>query len=406
MLLIAGCLVRVSACAQGADAKAAALYEGHRWFELRDMQAREGGSRFYKAAVEAAFGQEREAEGDLKRIASSGSSSGVREWEARELLIGLYFRLGKYKEAVALGRLMLEQRPDAADVKNMLPTLEVLSAFPDQSVAAAEGSSVPIDVEDENVVLPLRINGIEAHYILDDGFSLSGMSELEAKRLHLTVRDVKTTIDTMSGAEVGVRIAIAEKLQIGNTVLKDVAFYILPTTQPPFNQLGEGRQGILGLPVVIALNHFEWSAKDRVFHLLPASPQTSKSVGNLAFDGTSVFVQGAYAERPLEFSLDLGAQNTVLYPAFAQSHPELQTSGSSEAHKITGVGGSAEIPSLSVASLTFTVGGRDVSLSPAHVLLKSNNSTSGWFSGNLGMDLLNEAGSVEVDFNSMKLTLH
>ncbi|HTF70792.1 MAG TPA: hypothetical protein VK638_49785 [Edaphobacter sp.] len=57
-------------------------------------------------------------------------------------------------------------------------------------------------------------------------------------------------------------------------------------------------------------------------------------------------------------------------------------------------------------SLTFTVGGRDVLLKQAHILLKSNNSTSSWFSGNLGMDLLNQARSVEVDFNSMQLLLH
>jgi len=221
-----------------------------------------GGSSFYQAAVETAFGQESKAETDLKAVISSGNSDAVT-FEARELLIGLYFRLGRYQEAFAQGKLMLAQKPDAADIKNMLPTLEVLSTFPDQNLLSRGPSSVPIDIEDENLVLPVDINGVEAHYIFDNGFSISGMSELEAKRLNLTVHDVKTKIDTMSGAEVNIRIAVADHLQIGNVHLKNVAFYVPPTAQPPFNQLAKGRQGILGLPVVIALNHFQWSGKDR-----------------------------------------------------------------------------------------------------------------------------------------------
>ena len=405
MLLIAVSLVRASAYAQEASAEFKLLYDGHHWFQLRDEVARRGGSNFYRAAVEVAFGHDSKAETDLKAVISSGNSDAVI-FEARELLIGLYFRLGRYKEAFAQGKLMLAQKPDTAEIKNMLPTLEVLSSFPDQSIVSRAPSSVPIDIEDENLVLPVRINGVEGHYIFDNGFSISGMSELEAKRLNLTVHDVKTKINTMSGAEVNIRIAVAVNLQIGNVHLKNIAFYVLPTAQPPFDQLAEGRQGILGLPVVIALNHFQWSSKGHTFVALPPSAKPPKYPSNLAFDGTSILQQAGYGGAPLDFSLDMGAQNTVLYPSFAQAHPNLQKNGSSEAHKVTGVGGSADIPSVLVPSLTFVVGGRDVLLKPAHILLKSNNSTSSWFSGNLGMDLLNQARSVEIDFNSMQILLH
>ena len=84
----------------------------------------------------------------------------------------------------------------------------------------------------------------------------------------------------------------------------------------------------------------------------------------------------------------------------------MAASGSPEAHKVTGVGGSADIKSVLLPSLTFNVGRRDVLLKPAHIMLKDNNSTSNWFAGNLGMDLLNQAGSVEIDLTSMTLSLH
>jgi len=87
VLLIASSLVRASACAQGTDAESKALFDGHRWFQLRDEQARKGGSSFYKAAVEVAFGHESKAEADLKKAISS-ANSGALNFEARELLIG------------------------------------------------------------------------------------------------------------------------------------------------------------------------------------------------------------------------------------------------------------------------------------------------------------------------------
>lgn len=74
-------------------------------------------------------------------------------------------------------------------------------------------------------------------------------------------------------------------------------------------------------------------------------------------------------------------------------------------HRITGVGGSASIESFTLPSLSFRLGGVDVTLKPANILLEENNSTSAWFKGNLGMDLLNQARSVDVDFGSMTLSL-
>jgi hypothetical protein len=60
---------------------------------------------------------------------------------------------------------------------------------------------------------------------------------------------------------------------------------------------------------------------------------------------------------------------------------------------------------VSLPPVTFQVGGRNVTLQPAHVLLKANNDTSEWFIGNLGMDILNQAHRVTLDFQSMTLML-
>jgi hypothetical protein len=257
--------------------------------------------------------------------------------------------------------------------------------------------------------LPLTVNGIEAHYIFDSGFSLSAVSESEAVRLGLKIHNVKTNIDTMAGTQVNIRIAVAKDLEVAGVHFRSVAFYVLPRNEPPLNQLAAGRQGILGLPVILALRHFQWNPASRTFAVLPSSAEPRSEVPslipNLAFESTSIFTELGFQGKALDFSLDTGAQRTELYPRFSREFPEIKVRGAPEARRITGVGGSAMIGSVVLPALTFTAGGRELELKPAHILLKDNNANSNWFAGNLGMDLLNQAHSVEVSFDAMTLVL-
>jgi len=52
----------------------------------------------------------------------------------------------------------------------------------------------------------------------------------------------------MSGAQVNIRIAVANDLEVAGVHLRNVAFYVLPNNEPPLNQLAPGRQGILACP--------------------------------------------------------------------------------------------------------------------------------------------------------------
>ena len=403
-LLIALSTLPIGVLAQPGDPQLKPLYDAHRWFELRNAVARTGVPVFYQIAVESAFNQPL-AERDLNALISLKPDPATIT-EAREILIASYYRAGRYKEAFAQAKAILSKKPDAEDIRNILPTLKVLSSFQDQTIASADPTTIAAEIQDQNLVLPLTVNGVEAHYIFDNGFSLSALSESEAVRLGLKIHNVKTSIDTMTGAQVSIRIAVANDLEVAGVHLSNVAFYVLPPHQPPLNQLAVGRQGILGLPVILALRHFQWSPADRTFTVLPPQTEPRNLAPNLAFESTSIFTQIGFHGKALNFSLDTGAQRTELYPAFARDFPDVKASGTPEARKLIGVGGSAKIESVLVPALSFIVGGREVQLTPAHVLLKDNNSNSNWFAGNLGMDLLNQAHTVEIDFDSMAIQLH
>ncbi len=403
-LAIAFCLFPPHLFAQSTDRTLKKLYTEHRWFDLRTQADRGGASLFYKAAVETAFHQDKRARTDLEHFIASHPDS-KQLLQARELLIGMDFRSGRYRDALREAHSILAADPGAKDIANFFPALQMLSQYGRQTVVSDTDSVMPVEFIDQNLVVPVTIGSSSGHYILDDGFSLSGMSESEARRLNLSMQDVSTQIDTMSGAQVKIRITVVPEMTLGNTLLRNVAFYVLPDEQPPFNQLGPGKQGILGLPVLLGLEHFSWQPKASTLHVFSGATGISKTSANLAFDGTSVFTQVTFRGSRVDVSLDTGAQNTIFYPSFAEQFPDITSLGTTEAHRLTGAGGSTSIDSVSISKLDLKIGAYQVTLAPATVLLRENNSTAAWFHGNLGMDLLNQANSIDVNFSRMTLRL-
>jgi len=51
------------------------------------------------------------------------------------------------------------------------------------------------------------------------------------------------------------------------------------------------------------------------------------------------------------------------------------------------------------------LGGKSVSLQPAHILETQQRPESKWFYGNLGIDLLRQAQRVTINFKTMTLKL-
>lgn len=379
------------------------LYEGHHWFALRSLVMRGGISGFYRGAVECAFNRPKAAKEDLGAVIRNAPHS-ADAYEAHSLLAGLYLRSGQFREALAEADAMLAERPGAEDAKNVKPLFSALSQFPDQRVVQKQISTVAMHIKDGNLFVPLKVNGTGASYIVDTGFSTSAVSESEAVRLGLAIHDISTKTDSMTGAPVSVRVAVADNLNIGHIQLANVAFLVYPDKQPPFDELPAGERGILGIPILLALETIRWTP-DATFTVGWPTKAGAMGQENLCFEGAFPVVQIGFRHSVLDFTVDTGAQNTDLYQAFANTFSDLVKSGKRESHKLTGVGGSANVDAVILPSVTLRIGGHDVLLRPAHVLLQKSSGTSGMFEGNLGMDLLNQAHTITLNFQSMTLSL-
>src|SRR5215469_8536173 len=103
---------------------------------------------------------------------------------------------------------------------------------------------------------------------------------------------------------------------------------------------------------------------------------------------------------------DTGAATSELWPKFADPAAALiLRSGTEETHTVMGMGGTQNFQVTSVPKVVLELGGMPVSLQPAHILKTQQREAEKWFYGNLGIDLLEQAERVTIDFRKMTLVL-
>lgn len=378
------------------------LYESHLWFQLREAVNRYKAPLFYRAITESLFGKAALAEKDLRSVIESAPHSSTA-YEARNALTSLFLRSGRYRDAWLENSKMLNVKPDEGDVQEMQGLLEVLSKYSDQTVIQRRPSILQYDVIQGNLFVPISINSKKAQYMLDTAATLSTISESEARRLNLTVHAIGSTADTGTGTQIAVQIAIASQFTIGNIHLHNVAFLITPDAQPPFNGLPKGQQGIIGLPVMLALRTVRWRSDRQMEIAFPS--QHALQTPNLCFDDISLIARVKLESQDIAVVLDTGAIHSQLWPIFAKAFPQLLKQGKYVPSQVIGMAGSAEFPSVVLPSVTLRVGNKDTALAPAVVFLSQRADLARFYYGDLGLDLLSEARVVTIDFTTMTLSL-
>ncbi len=379
-----------------------ALYSQHRWFELRQSSQRGSVLIFYRGAVDAAFNRPQQAEKELRSVIQAQPGS-HQPHEAHELLHYMFMREGRYAKALAEDDELLKENPKDSDARDDRQIFTVFSRYGDQSISGPRYFRTPI--HHGHLIIPLKVNGVAARFALDTGANLSIVSESEAKRFGLAVHDVSGQLGDSTGGQTRFRVAVAERLSIGQAQLKNVAFLVVRDTQQPFSDLPPGEKGLIGLPVILAFKTLRWSPNG-MLEMGFASPMLTRSrAPNLCFEGAQPIVQGTLERRPLVMALDLGETNTVLWPHFLHDFPALAQQGRKQVVRKSGVARSIDLEAVVIPRLTFRIAGFAAQLAPAQVLLHQTGGASEWFDGNLGLDVLNRARTVTIDFNSMQITL-
>jgi len=383
------------------DKTAESLNPSHNCFQLRSAVG-QSGNLLDKATLAFAF-NDAHAEQLLQDLLASANSD--EKNQARELLIYLYLRSGRYQQAFKHNEAALKERPDDVSAHNAAGLLSTLAKYPAQTVIVRRASSLRYKVEDGNLFLPVSVNGKPANFMMDSGANFSAMSENAAKRLGLVVHDIKVSGTDSTGGEVKLQVGVAKQLAIGGVQLASVAFLIVRDDQQPFVGSPLLERGIIGLPVLVALKTVRWN-QNWTFDVAFPSGELELNKSNLCFDGADLATEAETRGETLSLLVDTGAGESRLWPPFAKKFPELiAASANKGSTTVEGISRETILGSATLQELKLRLGGFYVVMRPAIILLKETTGKSHWLDGNLGMDILNQSLTVTLDFSAMTLEL-
>jgi len=325
------------------------------------------------------------------------------------LLALSFYREGLYRKALAEIDALPASQKSKSIVHHLRDMFLPLSQNPDQTAARIQRTSLHYEIKQDpvfNWFLPVKIDGKSAKLLMDTGADISLISESEAKRLGLAFALGSSATKGAAGQSVTTELALAHHLAIGDCELQNVAFRVIGDRQPPFSLLAPGERGVLGIPVLLALETLSWDRNGSFAAAFPSAPCDLKT-SNVCFEGPMPIAAAEFQSSRIMLELDTGAGSNYLYPRFAREFPgALGAAARKEPMEIGGIGGNVkDLDAWIIPELPIRIGNIEVYYRPAHILSKQIDGNSAKFHGLLGLPILSQAKRVTLDFRAMKLLL-
>jgi predicted aspartyl protease len=413
--LIAACHAR--APRPGAKASALAHLEASGdVFALRDRLAARpdvAGPElaFYRAVVAHAFNRPAESRAAAAAfLASHPADHDRRARRARELIATALVREGRYGAAATAIEDVLAHHAQELDARqlanhrNDLAIWRALRDAPVQTVSATAASHLAMHRDVANLLrVSAVIGAVTTEVVVDTGANLSVVTRSLAGRAGLAIIDANIQVDALTGTTVPADLAVVPEIVLGNHRVRNVVVLVFDDAALAFPTASYAIDGILGFPVLEALGELRLHG-DRELEL-PTAP-TPRTAGNLALSDLKLLVQIHHRTDALVARLDTGAGSiALLTPWFTRYRAEIEAARyPRRAFSLGGAGGVRTLQGYLVPSVTLRIADHEVTLRDVQ-LLTEHVATDDDAVANLGQDLLQQFGTVIIDFASMALEL-
>ncbi len=371
------------------------LTQDKRFFELRRELPHSGASTsetlFYRGVVASRFGREEEGVGLLREFLATNPAPELAR-QAQQEISAACVRMGWYAEAM---RSSPDADPLIASLRDVPP--ESVENLEERSIQAARNRLSSWDV-------PVQVNGVGTQLVFDTGANFSAVSESEARRLGLSIRDSQATVAGVTENNNPVRVACAD-LVMGGAHIRNVVFLVFTDRAMYLAPLHLRMRGFLGLSAIRALGRVGISRDGTVrIHPPEAAVDGPGEEPNLFFDSLNPVVEVSHGGRRLQLVVDTGAFSSEFYPSFRAALSSEELSGMKPARqKEAGVGRKIvsrkieQLPELWVDVLS-----RRLNMKQANFVPVSDADRRYW-DGWMGIDALG-VGFL-LDFEAMRFTI-
>ena len=176
----------VSIC-RGQSADLEQLYKAHEWIELDQRLKYAHNGALYRGAIGVSFNQDPQSTEKLLLSVIHAAPHSSDAYEASEWLSHFYFYRGQYRDLISIMERRWAAFPDKKENADERVALQGFRGLPNQTVETTGPSK--LTHEPDSIFIHLSINGSPASFFFDTGAWISSISESEAKRLRLTIRN-------------------------------------------------------------------------------------------------------------------------------------------------------------------------------------------------------------------------
>jgi len=242
--------------------------------------------------------------------------------------------------------------------------------------------------------LTVSSNQDTLNFIFDTGANLSTTSQSVAKRLKMKIIPVNIEVGTITGLKVLAQLAVGDSLKMGEISMHNIIFLVLPDEAMAFPQINYQIYGILGFPVIAALEEIEIS-QEGDFIVTNKEADLSNSFEMAMNELTPlIYIDG------MHFTFDTGADKTIFYTSFySENSDEIDEKYQPEKISFAGAGGQSEYEGF-VINYTLKNFGNPVTLKNIQ-LLKEKIKEDETVYGNIGRDLIQQFNKMTINFERM-----
>ncbi len=313
----------------------------------------------------------------------------------REAAEALEIAMNKY--GIALDSVAL------TNLRETYNSVEPLKEFPPQKMHIATDITIPILRNQFNhVTMKVRKGETSEDFIFDTGAMLSVIAESCAQRMGIRVMESSVNVGNSVGSKVQSKVGVADSLWIGDLLIENVAFLVLPDAMLSFPQANYFIRGIVGFPVMYQMREVTIRKDESI--TVTVHP-TKRNLHNLFLDGLSPFVQLEANSDTVVFHMDTGANTTEFSEKyFVANKDEIVKKATLKTVKQGSAGSIVDTKVYELENILLKVGGQELTV-PSVVALSEKKSFLENCDGNLGQDVLMHFNKLILNFEDMYLAL-
>ncbi len=393
----------------------AILLQNNKYFELAEKLSQKGINLtnkerlYYQAHCDNAFNDIDNSEKNINILLSKYETelTDIEKANLLEVRVRNYIRTFQYKKTVETCQKLINNYSevlDSTELNHYKRAIEENAVLEDVEPSKVFKPHDSIEIESYRhniltwIMLPIQQGAIKEDFLFDTGAELSVISKTMANKLGLKLIKAKVNVESSTGQKTeGAHYAIADSLYIGDVLLTNVVFLVMPLFSIP--ELDFQLHGVIGSPQIMQLGECK-IRKNGSMLLSNNKTAKSKNIFFSSLDGLYPVVQVINDTNRLSLVFDSGANKCNLSVNYYNRFKEMiESKGKISEVSESGVAGSMKKKSYKLFDFNFKIKNQANTMSEINVLTEQEDDFG--FDGTIGQDMLLKYDEVTVNLNKM-----